>query len=80
MEQLSAVRTLYGKTYIGDGETDSYWCEGEPCNVEVERTDDDEVRIGLTIRDSSSDDATLYMTRSEAVRLVLAIAQAVGDR
>lgn len=80
MEQLSAVRGVTGTTYIGDGTADEYWCAGEPAKFEVERTDDNEIRIGVQIRDSSSDDATLYLSRSEAIRLLLAVAQAVGDR
>jgi hypothetical protein len=72
-----------GTTYIGtEGapDDDPYWCEGEPARFEIERTDDDEIRIGVQIRGDSSDSATLYVERSEAIRLVLAIAQAIGDR
>ena len=82
MEQLSAVRSVLGKTYIHDGSDnpDSFWCEGESAVFEIERTDDDEVRVGVIVRGDHDDSVTLYLERSEAVRFMLAIAQAVGDR
>lgn len=82
MEQLSAVRSVMGTTFIGTENTpedDPFWCEGEPARFEVERTGDDEIRIGVQIRGDHYDSATLYVQRSEAIRLVLAIAQSLGD-
>lgn len=80
MEQLSAVRIVLAKAWIGDGESDSYWVEGEPSSIEVERTDTDEIRVGVQLRNHDTDDATIYFERSEAIRFLLALAQAVGDR
>ena len=81
MEQLSAVRAVLGTAYIGnDGEEGDFWCEGEPARFEIERTDDNEIRVGVQIRGDHLDSATLYLERSEAIRFVLAVAQAVGDR
>ena len=83
MEQLSAVRAVMGTTYIGNEnvpDDDPFWVEGEPARFEIERTDDNEIRIGVQIRGDHTDAATLYLERSEAIRFVLAVAQAVGDR
>lgn len=83
MDKLSATRTITAASVFisGDGEAaDEYWCEGEPARVEVERTDENEIRLGVAIRGNSSDDVTVFVERSEAIRLVLAIAAAVGDR
>lgn len=80
MEQLSAVRTVLAKAWLGSGESDTYWYEGDPAQVEVERTDENEIRVGIVTSVGSSDDATIYFERSEAIRFMLAVAQAVGDR
>jgi len=84
MDQLSAVRSVMGTTFISDGadSEDPFWCEGEPARFEIERTDDNEIRIGVQIRGDHQDSATLYLERSEAIRLVLvlALAQSIGDR
>lgn len=83
METLSAIRSVTASSvYISDDSenVDGYWCEGEPANVQVERTDTDEIRLGVQIRGNSSDDVTVFLGRSEAIRLVLALAGAVGDR
>lgn len=84
MEQLSAVRSVLGTAYIGaepeDGKELEYWIEGEPSRIEIERTDDNEIRIGVQTGGDSCDTATIYFERSEAIRFVLAVAQAVGDR
>ncbi len=81
MDKLSAVRTIMGSAYVGDGtEEQNYWCEGEPARIEFERTDEDEIRIGVQVGSGRGDDATIYLSRSEAIRAVLAIAAAVGDQ
>ena len=81
MEQLSAVRTVAGKAWLTDETQENYWAEGYPAEIEVERTEDDEIRVGVRLGNAiSSDDATIYLSRSEAIRFVLAVAQAVGDR
>lgn len=62
-----------GTTYISNGESgdpgDNYWAEAEACRAEVQRTDDNEVRVGILLRESESDDVTLYLTVAEAGRL-----------
>ena len=82
MDQLSATRTVMGSAYIAaENDPDGgYWCEGEPSRIEIERTDDNEVRIGIQIRGDHHDATTIYLERSEAIRMVLAIAQSAGDR
>lgn len=81
MDQLSAVRTVLAKAWLMDENRTDYWVEGEPSELEVERTDDDEIRLGIRLRGAvETDDGTLYLSRSEAIRLVLALAAAVGDR
>jgi len=57
-----------GTAWVSDG--DDYWAENAACDVEVQRTDDNEVRLGvqLTGRDFG-DEATVYLTLGEASRL-----------
>lgn len=57
-----------GTAWVAD-EGDSYWAEGEACDLEVQRTDDNEIRLGIRLGDSESDDATVYLTVAEASRL-----------
>jgi len=81
MDKLSAVRSIVANVWIGDGvDADSYWVEGEPVEVQVERTDTDEIRVGVHLNGQTQEAVGLYVKRSEAIRLMLAIAQAVGDR
>lgn len=56
-----------GVAWIGDGEED-YWAQQEACRVEVQRTDDNEIRLGVQL-DGDTDDATIYLTLGEASRL-----------
>lgn len=80
MDQLSATRTVLGKAWIaGSGSDDDYWLEGEAAEIQIQRTDDDEIRIGTHLHDDQ-EAASLYLSRSEAIRLVLAVAAAIGDR
>lgn len=80
MEQLSAVRTVLGKVRMTDESRTDYWVEGEPSEIEIGRTDDNEIRVGIRLRGAvDTDDATIYFERSEAIRFLLALAQAVGD-
>lgn len=67
---MSALLYVQAVAYIasGTGSAD-YWAEGEAARAEVQRTDENEVRIGLLLRDSESDDATIYLTVAEASRL-----------
>ena len=44
-----------------------------------ELTDEDEVRLGIQVAESTSDDATFYLSRSEAARLALMIGKASLD-
>lgn len=81
MDQLSATRTVLGKVWIAESdEADAYWLEGEPAEIQVERTDEDEIRIGSMLSGQTHESASIYLSRSEAIRLVLAVAAAVGDR
>jgi hypothetical protein len=60
--------SVTGKTYISDNE-DGYWAESEACNVEVQRTDENEVRLGVLLTGSETDDVSIYLTVAEASRL-----------
>ncbi len=51
--------------------------EDAAVRVEVQRTDDNEVRIGIVLRGSDGDDATLYLTVAEAGRLAHLLGVAV---
>ena len=81
MEQLSAVRSVLAKAWIAEStESDDYWYEGETAEIQVERTDDNEVRIGTHVGGQLHESASVYLGRSEAIRLMLALAAAIGDR
>lgn len=59
---------VVGTAYISAKEGE-YWAEKEAANLEVQRTDENEVRIGLLLSGSGYDDATFYLTVAEASRL-----------
>lgn len=81
MEQLSAVRSVLGDIWVAaSNDADDYWSEGVPGEVQIERTDNDEVRIGFHLGGETHESAGVYLSRSEAIRLMLGVAQAVGDR
>ena len=81
MDILSATRTVLAKAYITDGvEAEDYWYEGDPVEVQIERTDNDEIRVGIHISGSQTEAAGIYLSRSEAIRLILAVAASCGDR
>jgi hypothetical protein len=72
------TRAAQGTAYIAfdpEHATDnsSYWAEGDAARLEVERSDENEIRLGTMLRDSDTDDATFYMTEGEAIRLMLAL-------
>ena len=79
MNQLSAVRSVLAKAYVSDGGED-YWLNGEPAEIQIERTDNDEIRVGTHIHNETYEAAGIYLKRSEAIRMILALAHAVGDR
>lgn len=47
----------------GEGE---YWAEGEPGKLEIERTDNDEVRLGVMLRASDQEASGVYLDRRTA--------------
>jgi hypothetical protein len=57
-----------GTAWISDN-GDEYWAENEACTVEVQRTDENELRLGVQLHESESDDVTVYLTLGEASRL-----------
>jgi hypothetical protein len=57
-----------GTAWIGDG-GDEYWAQNQSGVAEVQRSDENEVHIGVRVGDSESDDASLYLTVAEASRL-----------
>ena len=60
---------VQGIAYIGDEEGDEYWAEHVLCTAQVERTDENEIRVGIALNPGESDSATLYLTLAEASRL-----------
>lgn len=63
------MMTVTGTAWITDEGRDTYWLENGAVVAEVQRTDSNEVRIGIKGFDAESDDVTLYMTVAEASRL-----------
>ena len=57
-----------GTAYISDNDG-AYWVENAACTVEAQRTDDNEIRLGIQLHESDTDDATVYLTVAEASRL-----------
>lgn len=59
---------VQGTAWITDPETGEPSIEGEACTAEAERTDSNEVRLGIRIGGSATngDDVTLYVTVAEA--------------
>lgn len=81
MAQLSAVREVNAKLWLAESDgADDYWVEGELGRVQAERTDNDEIRVGLHLGTQTHESAGAYLNRSEAIRLMLALASAIGDR
>jgi len=76
------TRTLFvrGTAWIGSNNEDDYWAEGEACSLEVQRTDENEIRIGVQLHESDSDDATVYLTDGEAARLAHMLGAVILDR
>lgn len=68
---------VVGIAYVGDAEGDEYWAEHVTCTAEVERTDENEIRLGIALNPGESDSATLYLTLAEATRLAQMIKLAV---
>lgn len=58
-----------GIAYVGDEDGDEYWAEHVACELEVQRTDENEVRLGVILNPGESDTATVYLTLAEASRL-----------
>jgi hypothetical protein len=81
METNSATRSVLANAWISSSvEPGDYWYEGITAEIEIERTDDDEIRVGTHVGGELHESASFYLTRSEAIRFVLAVAQAIGDR
>lgn len=57
------------RVWIGMTEEGDFEREDASCRVEVQRTDDNEVRLGVQLRGSDTDEATVYLTLAEASRL-----------
>jgi hypothetical protein len=77
MQQLERQVATKGKAWIGSPESDEYWCEGEDCEVEVERTDQDEIRVGIHLDPGGSEDAGFYVSNRQALSLLTALAKAL---
>lgn len=62
--------------WLSAEDSDEYWAEGAKCQVEVEVTDADEVRIGIQLDNEDSDAATVYVSRATADKLARFLAAA----
>lgn len=59
-----------GTAWINTGnDSDDYWAEGIKCDVVVEATDSDEIRLGVMLTGETHEDAGVYLSRKEADRL-----------
>jgi len=72
-------RKILASALISEGTTDpdDYWVEGEPCRIEVETTDEDEIRVGVMMRTETTESVGLYLSRSEAAKLATFLSAAV---
>lgn len=77
----TTLREVNGKAYISeaDNDGDGYWAEDVSCRVQFERTDGDEIRIGVMLPGEDQEAAGVYLRRSEAIRALLALAQSIGE-
>jgi hypothetical protein len=82
MDKLSATRSVLAQAFIAPGSDpdEGYWYEGASAEIEIERTDEDEIRVGTHVGGQLHESAGIYLKRSEAIRLMLALAGAIGDR
>jgi hypothetical protein len=61
-----------------DESTSEYGREGEPCRVEIERTDPNEVRVSVHVVDQPDGEyVDLYLTDAQAARLAHALGAAL---
>ena len=67
---------IQADVWLSSEDTDEYWAEGVKASVEVETTDADEVRIGVTLAGDGTDAATLYVSRDSADKLARFLAAA----
>lgn len=81
-QNLQRARRVGGKAWIGSENSADYWAEGVDCQVEIER-DDTEIRVGIMLQGSSGlsawEDAGLYLTEMQALRLAKALEDALLD-
>jgi hypothetical protein len=72
---MTVNATVYLADAPGTESATGYWAEGEAATVEIERTDRNEIRLGIQLHDSDTDDATIYLTDGEAARLMMLLGQ-----
>lgn len=66
------------KAWITDADGNE-WADGRECSIEVEVTDVDEVRLGVALKGDGIDNATVFLSRSEADKLARFLAAASAD-
>lgn len=59
---------VVGAVWISDGNAE-WLVEHESASLQVQRTDANEVRLGVQLKASDSDDVSFYLTLAEASRL-----------
>lgn len=71
--------SVVGTAFVLDDheEEQNWWAEGESARMEVQRTDDNEIRLGVMLRSDDFDAATFYCTPAEAARLAFMLGKAV---
>jgi hypothetical protein len=67
---------VQASAWISGEDQDNYWAEGVRCEIEVEPTDVDEIRIGVKLSGDDSDTATVYVSRKTADSLARMLAAA----
>ena len=71
MSDSAKVPEHASRLWIADllGGSDDYAIEDEPCAVEIERTDENEIAVSMKFTGDEMDAVTLYLTRDEALAL-----------
>lgn len=72
---------VQGRVFLyGEDDHPDPWAEDAAAQLVVERTDVNEIRLGIQLASLDFDHATFYLTESEAVRLALMIGKVALDR
>lgn len=74
---VTTSQAILATAWISEEDEENYWLEGGPVELAIERNDTGEIRIGVHRDLSMSEDAGLYLSDTEAMRLMAAIGAAI---